>query len=510
MLPLTTGQVLKSWSYLQPDTIALIDAQTDEARTYAQLDKASDQLAFQLKVLGVGADEVISFLLTDSLGIITLVYAIGKIGAAWTPLNPRATLADWVRQLEHCQSRTVIYNRATLPHYEILRPALPQVTRWIDVDNAVSLPVEAIPPLITPFSWHKLAGLLYTSGTTSAPKGVRHTHQTLWGWNYSLLQSTGLSYGDCVLNPYPLFHMGGIGFTLAAIQAGATTILDTPFQSVHFVDSVHRYHPTVTFMVPTMVQALLDLPAPLRRSVTESTLRRLTTTSAPLLTTTRRDMERAWPRLEISVLYSATEAVYSLLRHENRAKDLCVGRPAFGARIRILDDQFHDCPHSVMGTIYVRGLSLFAGYHVPAVGTKDAWHNQWFTCRDVGYLDSEGYLYLIDRANDLINSGGEKISSLEIESALQAHPGVREAAVVGVEDPYWGERIHAVVVRATDALTQEQLYGFLAERLPRYKLPRSLEFVPALPKGETGKVLKQALRAPLAIAPGSTAPPVLP
>jgi acyl-CoA synthetase (AMP-forming)/AMP-acid ligase II len=473
------------------------------------LDADSDHLSCLLKDVGIDTHEVVSFLMTDRLGIITLLFALGKIGAAWTPLNPRSTALDWMRQIQHCQSRTVIYDYHEVGDARLLKQTQLQVARWICLNDMDRSPKRAAMTLTPPFSWDQLAGLLYTSGTTGAPKGVRHTHKTLWGWNYSLLQSLGLSWRDRVLNPYPLFHMGGIGFTLAAIQAGATAVLETPFQPDHFLQSVQRFHPTVTFMVPTMVQALLELPESVHSSLNHASLRRVITTSAPLLATTRRDMERAWPTMQISVLYSATEAVYSLLSHEDGAAALCVGRPVFGVSLRILDDQYHDCPHGVIGTIYGRGLSVFSGYHAPDSHGNKAWHGEWFTCHDVGYLDDQGYLYLIDRAKDLINSGGEKISSLEIENALQAHPDVREAAVIGVADPYWGERIHAAVVRANDTLTAQQLHLFLAQRLPRYKLPRSLEFVAELPKGETGKILKQALRPAVSVS-DLTTPPLRP
>lgn len=489
---LTTGRILSSWAHIDPDSTALLDGKTGDHLTYRELDRMSNRLARNLDANGLRPNDVIAYLMAGPLETVALLFAVGKLGAAWTPLNPRATVADWVRQMDHAGVAALIYDAPLAERIDVLQDALPTVRAWLPWERlqAQSGSSGEFPAAV---SASQRVGILYTSGTTGVPKGAWHTHQTLWGWNYSLIQSLGMQRDDRLLNPYPLFHMGGIGFTLAAIQAGASVVLETPFKATHFAESAVRYGGTVTLMVPTMVQALLELPEPFWSRMRSGPLRHLVTTSAPLMTQTGEDMRQAWPGLGLSVLYSATEAIYSLLRYDNPPGNLCVGRPAFGVELNVLDAQKNRCPAGTLGTIYVRGLSVFEGYH-RAPDQFQAWHEEWFTCNDVGYLDANGYLYLIDREKDLINSGGEKISSLEIENVLRSHPDIREVGVVGIPDRYWGERIQAAVVLRDSALTEAQLLQFARERLPRYKVPKSFVFVAELPKTDTGKILKRALR----------------
>ncbi len=488
----TTGSLLSAWAHRQPDRVAVIDAQSGHGWSYRELDQASSNLARFLGERGIGARDIVAYLTTDSLLVINLLFAVGKLGAIWCPLNPNAAPADWARQLDHAGGTAVLYDDALTDRLMPWADSLNHVQAWIPRRAALDLSRDPEP---FPSQAHDAddAGILYTSGTTGARKGARHTHRSLWGWNYSLLTSVGMTRDDCLINPYPLFHMGGVGFTLAAIQAGASAVLVTPFHPAQFVDSVTAYGGTITLMVPTMVQSVLDLPPAERDQLNQANLRQLITTSAPLLGETRREMSRTWPRLKISVLYSATEAVFSLLRDDRAQDPLCVGKPAFGMEVAIFQEPPALSLTGEAGTIYCRGVSVFAGYH-HALDQFQAYAEDWFTCGDVGYLDAAGYLYLLDRDKDQINSGGEKLSSLEIENVLRQHPWVKEVAVVGVPDRYWGERVHAVVVARDRRLTQEILLAFAIERLPRYKLPKSLALVAELPKTETGKILKRALR----------------
>ena len=487
----TTGSLLSAWAHAQPEQTAVIDAKSGRHLSYRDLDEASANLGRFLHTQGVGPHDIVGYLTTDSLLVVSLLFAVGKLGAVWCPLNPNASPADWMRQLGHAGAAAIVHDDALTAQLAPWINTLTGVRAWIPRQATLDLDQDP-KPFPDQAVDADVAGVLYTSGTTGVPKGARHTHGSLWGWNYSLLASAGMHRDDCLINPYPLFHMGGVGFTLAAIQAGATVVLITPFDAAQFADSVTGYGGTITLMVPTMVQSVLDLPQARREAFDQGNLRQLITTSAPLLTETRRDMSRAWPALKISVLYSATEAVFSLLRDERPEASLCVGKPAFGMELTVLQGSAA-CPPGSAGTIYGRGISVFAGYH-RAPDQFSAHPDDWFTCGDVGYLDPDGYLYLIDREKDLINSGGEKLSSLEIENVLREHPWVKEVGVVGIPDRYWGERVHAVVVAHDGRLTREILLAFAAERLPRYKLPKSLALVSELPKTDTGKILKRALR----------------
>ena len=491
---LIISRFLTHWARFHPDTPAIVDGWSGKTLTYQELDQSTDFMAGQLSNFGVGPGHVVAYLMRDSIGILSLLLALGKLGAVWTPVNPQTKPQDWARQLDHSQADWVIYDitdaQDAMPAQIISTEQKPAV--WRHLNELSHAPSYQKPWAASVNSLDK-AALLYTSGTTDAPKGVWHTHQSLGEWNFILLLSLGIDQDDCLINPYPLFHMGGVGFSLATIQAGATLLLETPFEAEHFANSIQRYGATLTLMVPTMVQSLLELSSLQRKQIENSRLRELITTSSPLMTPTRQDIEKTWPHLSLSVLYSATEAIFSLLRRDKSRQGLCVGRPVWGTEIAILDQNKEPLGPGHVGTIYVKGSGVFAEYH-NSPDQFGSWHQGWFTCHDIGYRDSDGYLYLVDREKDLINSGGEKISSLEIENVLRSHPDIREAAVIGVPDRYWGERIHALAVKINPSLSAEELTQFAKDLLPSFKVPKSITFVARLPKTSTGKLNKSALR----------------
>jgi acyl-CoA synthetase (AMP-forming)/AMP-acid ligase II len=334
-------------------------------------------------------------------------------------------------------------------------------------------------------------GLLYTSGTTGTPKAARHTHQTFWNWNQALIHSLAWTSATRLLNPYPLFHMGGTAFTLAALEAGGTAILASPFNPDTFCRSIVRFSPTDTILVPTMLHALLQQPAELSRALGH--IPQITLTSAPVFSQPFREARSRWPTARWHILYSATEALFSIWRSQDPYRPGCVGRPAWHMTLRIGHPRQPEMPPGAVGTIWARGASVFAGYY-RAPHQFHAFDHGWFTCGDLGYRDEQGLVYLVDRQADVIISGGEKIYSVEVEDVLARHPAVREVAVVGVPDAYWGEQVHAVVVPRDPALNAPDLLAWARHSLADYQLPKSFSIVTALPKSATGKILKRQLR----------------
>ncbi len=482
---LTTAGLVRNWAQVQPTAPAIVLGRTGQTLSYRDLDRCSEKLAWTLSRQGIQFGDTVAYLLEGPVKVLALVVALSKLGAAWTPLNPASPAREWSRQYEHVGAVAIV---SDLPVSRAILGRSP----WISWDHVIAdaMPGDRFPQSLSIF---QTAGILYTSGTTGIPKGVRHTYKTLWGWNHSLITTVGIHRDDRVANPYPLFHMGGIGFALATLQAGATVILDTPFDPDDLSDSIIRHGATILLLTPTMAQSLVDLAPTPRQDLRYSRLRHLVTTSAPLSTITHQAMQDAWPNLPMSQLYSATEAIFSMARPINPGPSLCVGYPVFGSQLTILDDQGVPLGINIHGTVYVRGLSVLAGYH-RSLDQFHAWHDDWVTCFDVGYRDAEGALHLVDRAKDIINSGGEKIASWEIENVLRSHPGIKEVAVVGQSDQYWGEKVHAVVVAKDPSLTEDQVRGFARQHLPSFKVPKTVVFMDALPKTITGKILKRELR----------------
>lgn len=490
----TVTGAIHRWSQDTPEKMALVDAQQDRTLTYGELNHLSHSWAVALHRSGIAKGDLVAYLMDDPLSIVALILALGSLGAAFTPLNPRTRQDEWVQQLQDAGASTVVYDHkfsdalmTLTSRAKSIKQVFPSLTgiQSHDYSEAPNEANEEMP-----------LALLYTSGTTGRPKGAWHSQKTLWGWNHSLIQSLHLTPDDRIFNPYPYFHMGGIGFTLSTLQIGATTIIDTPFNAHRAIATLIKHHCTTAFMVPTMAQAILDLPDSEKRALNASALHQLVTSSAPLLDTTAQSLVRTWPNIQLSILYSATEAIFAA--HQIGSAEplcpLCVGRPAFGMEVVVCNTDGERCPPKTIGTIYASGISVFAGYHKRPASKGIAIPGHWHTCNDLGYLTEAGLLVLVDRAQDLINSGGEKISSLEIENILRAHPQVHDVAVVGVKDRYWGERIHAVIVPKCLTLSKQQVTEYARMHLPTFKVPKSIEFVAELPRGDTGKVLKQVLR----------------
>lgn len=502
---LTQGQILEHWSRVGPEKMAVVDLSTQRALTYGELNRRVDRLAWALHRLGVRPGDHIAYLLPDRLECVEILYALSKLGAVWSPCNYRFVDREILAQLDHADAQSLIFHDQFLPNLDRIRPHLRKIRHLIMVGNPhgpsayihYNQLLEQASDDPYPISIDDAApcGLLYTSGTTGYPKGAIHTHRTFWGWITALIIQNGWRRDDRLLNPYPLFHMGGTGFTAAALQCGATVYLPGKFEPEKFLSLVEQEHISAMVAVPTILNAILKQSPESIAAHDWSCLRKLSTSSAPLMTDTKRLIHRYWPHVELYTIYSATEAFYTMLMpRDPHTKVRCVGRPAFGMALRIENEAGEPVGPGVPGLIYGRGISLFHGYY-KYPRSADNFHDGWFTCRDIGFVDDEGYLYIVDRQKDLIISGGEKISSVEVEDVLLAHPAVREVAVIGVPDPIWGEHVHAVVVlKAPGLATAPELLGWCRGQLAGFKLPKSMEFAEEIPKSPMGKVLKRSLR----------------
>jgi acyl-CoA synthetase (AMP-forming)/AMP-acid ligase II len=502
----TLDGLLRRWAEGWPNRVALIDAQRGRAMTYADLDRRATAVAGGLARDGVGPGARVAYWLQDSLEVIELIYGAARAGAAWVPVNARFTLPEAVAELMHARPALLVVDGERLPLASAVVERVSSIRRvvvsgaavppgclgWMDLDGPLAAPGPPVRPSAT-------AGILYTSGTTGVPKGAVHSHRTLLAWCLAAAHAAKWTWEDRIAIPYPLFHMGGVGFVMTTLAVGATAVMTGRPLPERLARVIPDWGVTALVATPTVLRTLLASPAAEEADRAWSRLRRLTTTSAPLGTVTAGEVLGRWPWLDLTELYSATEAVFSFLPMADRdQRPRSAGRPALGMSIQIRDDAGRPLPRMVPGVVWCRGSSVFTGYLPPAperLPDNEGWH----TCRDIGYLDPDGYLYLIDRQHDLINSGGEKVSSTEVEEVLLSHPAVREAAVVGVADPIWGERVHGVVAlrEAPEDLATavQEILAWCRSRLAGYKVPKTLAVREELPKNAVGKILKRELRA---------------
>ena len=298
----------------------------------------------------------------------------------------------------------------------------------------------------------------------------------------------------------PMFHTGGILATLATVWAGGTHVIMPRFDPDQAVDLIERESVTHTLLVPTMLAAAAR--AQLTRPRDISSLRYLSHGASPISAETLRRARQAFPAAELLHVYGTTEAtpITTLLPHEERILGTSLvrscGQPATGVEVRIIDSSGAEVPPGTVGELLVRSPSLMAGYWQKPEATAEVMCGDWYRTGDLGYRDEQSYIYLVDRAKDMIVSGGENIYSTEVEEALSSHPAVEEVAVFGVPDRRWGESVYAVVYSRQD-VTPDELIAHCRERIAGFKVPRCIELrTEPLPKSAAGKILKRELREP--------------
>jgi long-chain acyl-CoA synthetase len=298
----------------------------------------------------------------------------------------------------------------------------------------------------------------------------------------------------------PMFHTGGILATLATVWAGGTHVIMPGFDPDLAVDLIEREAVTHTLLVPTMLA--MAAGAQLARPRDVSSLRYLSHGASPISSETLRRARQAFPGAELLHVYGTTETtpITTLLPHEERILDTPLirscGQPATGVEMRVVDDNLTDLPPRAVGQIAVRSPSVMAGYWRNPEATAEAMRGAWYLTGDLGYRDEDSYIYLVDRAKDMIVSGGENIYSTEVEDALASYPGIEEVAVFGVPDPRWGESVYAVVFSRKDA-TPDELTAHCRGQIAGFKMPRCIELrTEPLPKSAAGKILKRELREP--------------
>ncbi len=475
-----------------------------ETWTFAQLHTRSSQTGNALKAAGVGVGDRVALLTKNCAECFELMFACNKIGAILTGLNWRLAPAEIQNIVADAMPTVIITSEAEAP---LLTQAAQQqagvrlvVTlgeayqQWRVSAGDADPGHEGLP--------EEVALLLYTSGTTGLPKGVMLTNQGM-----SFTQRLGTLWGmgpDCVnLVAMPMFHIGGCGYGTSAMTVGGHTILMREVNTAKIIELIAQCRVTHTFLVPTVVQALLEVPEIQQADL--SSFKWLMYGAAPMGDVLLR---RAMHTLNCEFIqaYGMTETSGSVVLlppsdHEPegpRAKLLqSVGRAVDWVQLRVVDptDQ-QDVPTGEVGEIWIQSDMLMSGYwRKPAETAETVQAGGWLRTGDAAYLDAEGYIYLFDRYKDLIISGGENIYPAEIENVLNGHPAVLEVAVIGVAHEKWGETPLAVVVlREGRHATQAELIAFTRERLAHYKCPSSVVFANMLPRNASGKLLKRELR----------------
>lgn len=476
-------------------------------RTFAEQADRVSRLAAGLRALGLGRGERAAIISLNSDRFLEFLLATSWAGAVFNPLNIRWSADELAFALADSGSRLVVVDDAFLPLVDRLRAAHPDIGvvhcgEGPAPDGTVGfedLIAGSAPMADVHSEGSELAGLFYTGGTTGRPKGVMLSHANLVTSALGSLAAAPLLVpGGIVAHVAPLFHLAGIWPWLLQSLLGGRHCVVEAFQPKIVAQTIADEAVSDVFMVPTMIQMFVGHL--LETGTSLPGLRNLLYAGSPMSEALLHRTEQALPGVALTQIYGMTElspvATMLLPADHVGAHRRSAGRAAPHAVVRIVDADDRDVPTGEAGEIAVRGGHVMLGYWNQPELTEATLRGGWMHTGDVGTMDAEGFVQVVDRLKDMIISGGENVYSAEVENVVAAHPAVAACAVIGVPDPRWGERVHAVVVLAPGAaLTLEELRTHATERIARYKAPRSLEIVEELPISGAGKVLKGELRA---------------
>jgi fatty-acyl-CoA synthase len=489
----------------------------EESRTYGELWERTQALAGGLRGVGIGKGSVVAVLLHNSLEFLELMCATAHVGGIFMPLNWRLAPPELTYICTHAGAEAVISEPELADRCNDLAAAggapawitLGRSTgRWKGLEEAVADASPVLQPAdVAADDVHRL---MYTSGTTALPKGVMITYANLFWKCVAQVVEQQVTQDDHGLIAGPLYHVGALDLTLTnLLYVGARAHVLRRFDAAAVLAAIEEHSITTLWLAPAMVNAVLSSDAVDDHDL--SSLRVLVDGGEKMPLQLIERVLETFPNAWFADAYGLTETVSGdtfLDKGRMRSKLGSVGKPVLHTEIRVVGLDDRPVPAGEHGEIVVRGPKVCKGYWRDDEATARAFSGGWFHTGDVGYLDEDGYLYVVDRLKDVIISGGENIASLEVERVIYSHPDVVETAVVASPDPRWNEvPVAYVVVRAGSALQDDALAQFCGERLAKFKTPKAFRFVAELPRNPSGKVLKRELRAREVAAAGVAAEP---
>ena len=512
-IPLTPMEFARRARRLYADREAVIDGSL--RLTYGQFFERCDRWSAAMQTFGIRPGDRVAYIAPNTHAHLESFYAVPQIGAVVVPINYRLSADDFAYIINHSGARLVCAHRDYLDTVESIRSQLPNVERFVALEGTKDgwLDYEATLAASSPhfdapaIQESDLLSINYTSGTTARPKGVMITHRNATLNVLGTLAHHPMHPGDRYLWTLPMFHANGWTFVWIVTARGAAHICLRRVEPGSIFDLMERENITMFCAAPTVLIAIANAPAALRRHV-RTGVRLLTAGAPPAAATIERiEGELGW---ELTQVYGLTETAPFITICEPRPEHAALS-PAERASVKarqgvelvssgeliVRDDDGNEVPHDgeSIGEIVVRGNVVMQGYFNDPEATASAIRNGWFHTGDAAVVHPDGYVEIRDRIKDVIISGGENISSIEVEGVLLRHPAVQEVAVVGMPHERWGESPHAfVVLRPGAAATEAELTQFARDHLAHFKMPQWVSFVDELPKTATGKVQKFVLR----------------
>ena len=501
---LTLHENLRHHVATRPDKVAMV--YEDKTYTFQQMHDDACRIAHALNTHGIGQGDHVGIFMRNHWSYIPLYYALAMMGAVAIPLNYmlRADQASALLELTECKFLFV-----EMPQFDEVKRfdpngpgAIPlcfvdagpggdatRLADWLRPDRPCAEPDVAV-------SGDDPMMILFSSGKTDLPKGIILSHLNRVLYFFELGMEYGIRYDEVNYCSTPLYHNAAIFFAFNNLYFGSTVVVSRKFDVMQAFRDIEEYKVTNAFFVPTQLHQLIQSEQ--RRRFDLSSLRVIVSGAAPLATTTKKAIFECFPGVELHELYGLTETglITNLRPADQLRKVRCAGQAFINMEFRVVDRHGNDVPFGEVGEIITRGPTLFDGYFGNEKATRDAWRDGWLHTGDLGKVDEEGFLYIVDRLKDMILSGGVNTYPKDVEDAIYALPEVRDVAVIGIPSAKWGEEVHAIVVcREGESLTEKAVVAACKETLATYQVPRSVEFRSELPRNPSGKLLKRVLRA---------------
>lgn len=496
-----------------PTGIATVDG--DRRRTWREIGDRVAKLAGGLQRLGIQRGDRVAVLMLNSDRYLELYLGIAWAGAVIVPTNIRWSRVEIEDSLHDCRASMLVVDKAFAAMGAELAKAVPLKLVYADDDAGPAEAedyeklIAASPPVPDAMaSREDLAGIFYTGGTTGRSKGVMLSHANIVSNALHMLSEGLLPDGTVYLNAAPMFHLANGGAMFSSLIGGGTNVVVRMFTPELVMKAIEKEKVTATLIVPTMIQMLTDHP--LFKIADLTSLKRIMYGASPINEALLNRAMAGLPGTAFHQLYGMTE-LSPLATHlpwdqhtgeaamkKNRQR--ACGRAAIGCEVRIVDADHQPVANGVVGEVAVRGQNMMMGYWERPEETAKAIIDGWMHTGDGGYMDEEGYVYLVDRVKDMIISGGENVYSMEVENAIAQHPAVSQCAVIGIPSEQWGETVHAFVIPREGAqVNAAEIIAFCKEKIAGYKCPRSVDIrTEPFPLSGAGKVLKRELRRLLA------------
>jgi fatty-acyl-CoA synthase len=518
-IPLSPLEFARRTRKLYPERDAVVDG--DLRLNYEEFFNRCDSWSSALQVLGMKEGDRIAYIAPNTHAQLESFYAVPQIGAVLVPINYRLTADDFAYLIQHSGAQMVCAHADYLDAVDRIRSQVPNVAFFVALEGAKagwldyeSLLAEAPQDFRRPtIQETDLLTINYTSGTTSRPKGVMITHRNAYLNVVGTLLHHPMTMADRYLWTLPMFHANGWTFVWTVTAAGAAHLCLRKVESAAVFRKIKQESVTMLCAAPTVLINIAHAPEELRREAPAG-LRVVTAGAPPAAATIERiEGELGWV---ITQAYGLTETSPFITICESRPEHELLSRAQrsvvkacqgvellTSGELRVVNEEGGDVPHDgeTIGEIVVRGNAVMKGYYQDPESTDEVMRDGWFHTGDLAVVHPNGYTEIRDRLKDVIISGGENISSVEVEGVLLRHPAVQEVAIVGLPHERWGEAPHAfVVLKAGASATETELRNFARDRLAHFKVPHGVRFLPELPKTATGKVQKYILRGRPAIS----------